>query len=115
MSCALPLKWLDALPENQFFGFRRFHRLAYRTVIVILQFSMDPNASPEERAAAEAAAMAAMRTFNIEAFTLLAIALVVTAMRTYVRITSVGFKNLWADDYLVVLAAVSRIQRTPLG
>ncbi|KAL2682614.1 hypothetical protein Neosp_007066 [[Neocosmospora] mangrovei] len=50
--------------------------------------------------------MAALRAFNIEAFTLLALALLITGLRTYVRISTVGFKNLWADDYLVLLAAV---------
>lgn len=53
-----------------------------------------------------AAAMTALRAFNVEAFTLLGIALAITAIRSFARISSVGFKNLWADDYLVVLAAV---------
>ncbi|RSL97027.1 hypothetical protein CEP52_011132 [Fusarium oligoseptatum] len=50
--------------------------------------------------------MAALRAFNIEAFTLLALALLITALRTYVRISTVGWRNLWADDYLILLAAV---------
>jgi hypothetical protein len=61
----------------------------------------------DEQAAALAKAMAALRAFNIEAFTLLAIALLVTFLRCWVRIRTVGFKNLWADDYLVLVAAVS--------
>jgi hypothetical protein len=65
---------------------------------------MDLDASHDEKAAA---AMAALRAFNIEAFTLLALALLVTALRSYVRISTVGLRNLWADDYLVLLAAVS--------
>lgn len=65
---------------------------------------MDSSASQDEKVAA---AMAALRAFNIEAFTLLALALLITGLRTYVRISTVGFKNLWADDYLVLLAAVS--------
>lgn len=65
---------------------------------------MDSSASQDEKAAA---AMAALRAFNIEAFTLLALALLITGLRSYVRISTVGFKNLWADDYLVLLAAVS--------
>ncbi|KAI8668268.1 hypothetical protein NCS55_00851900 [Fusarium keratoplasticum] len=64
---------------------------------------MDLDASHDEKAAA---AMAALRAFNIEAFTLLALALLVTALRSYVRISTVGLRNLWADDYLVLLAAV---------
>lgn len=64
------------------------------------------NSTAEQQAAAAAKAMAALRAFNVEAFTLLAVALLVTALRCWVRIRTVGFKNLWADDYLVVLAAV---------
>ncbi|KAI5457796.1 hypothetical protein BGZ63DRAFT_364253 [Mariannaea sp. PMI_226] len=51
--------------------------------------------------------MAALKAFNIEAFTLLAIALLVTIMRCVIRVRTVGFKNLWADDYLVVVAAIA--------
>lgn len=65
---------------------------------------MDVNAHHDQEAAA---AMASLRAFNIEAFTLLALALLVTALRSYVRISTVGLRNLWADDYLVLLAAVS--------
>ncbi|KAM0428302.1 hypothetical protein ACHAPT_007203 [Fusarium lateritium] len=64
---------------------------------------MDLNASPGDNAAA---AMVSLRAFNIEAFTLLGIALLVTALRSYVRISTVGFGNLWADDYLVLVAAI---------
>lgn len=60
-------------------------------------------------AAAQAAAMAALKAFNIEAFTLLGVALLITGLRCFIRIRSVGFKGLWADDYLAVLAAVSRM------
>lgn len=67
---------------------------------------MTANATAEELAAAQAAAEGALRAFNTEAFTLLAIAILVTGLRTYCRISSVGFKNLWADDYLAVLAIV---------
>lgn len=52
--------------------------------------------------------MAATHRFNVEAFTLLGIALTVTGLRLYARVSSVGFKGLWADDYLVFVAAVSR-------
>lgn len=51
--------------------------------------------------------MADLKVFNIEAFTLLGIAMLVTALRCGVRISTVGLRNLWADDYLVILAAVS--------
>lgn len=53
------------------------------------------------------ATMASLRAFNVEAFTLLALALAITCLRTFARIRSIGWKNLWADDYLVVLAVVS--------
>ena len=56
--------------------------------------------------AAQAAAAAAARQFNIEAFTLLGVGLTVTILRTYVRISSVGLKRLQVDDYLVWFAAV---------
>jgi hypothetical protein len=58
--------------------------------------------------AAQAAAAAAARQFNIEAFTLLGVGLTVTALRTYVRISSVGVKRLQVDDYLVWFAAVRK-------
>ncbi|KAH6893476.1 hypothetical protein B0T10DRAFT_527843 [Thelonectria olida] len=59
--------------------------------------------------------MAALRAFNIEAFTLLAIALLITFLRCCVRIRTVGFKNLWADDYLVVVAAIAYSVETGLA
>ena len=58
--------------------------------------------------AAQAAAAAAARQFNIEAFTLLGVGLTVTILRTYVRISSVGVKRLQVDDYLVWFAAVRK-------
>ena len=64
-----------------------------------------PAPTPQEMAA-QAAAAAAARQFNIEAFTLLGVGLMVTVLRTYVRISSVGVKRLQADDYLVWFAAV---------
>ncbi|KAF4337368.1 integral membrane protein PTH11 [Fusarium beomiforme] len=46
-----------------------------------------------------------LKAFDIEAFTLLGLALLVTVLRSCVRISTVGCRNLWADDYLVILAA----------
>jgi hypothetical protein len=46
-------------------------------------------------------------TYQIEAFTLLAIAILVTALRTYSRLRLVGIRRFEADDYLVLVAAVS--------
>ncbi|KAM5353851.1 hypothetical protein ACJ41O_000501 [Fusarium nematophilum] len=76
---------------------------------------MDPALSPEEKAAAEVAAMAALRAFNTEAFTLLGVALLITGLRSYVRISTVGFNNLWADDYLVIVAAIAYSFETGLA
>lgn len=40
-----------------------------------------------------------------EALTLLILALLITALRTYARAKRVGFRNFQPDDYLVVIAA----------
>lgn len=53
-------------------------------------------------------------TYEIEAFTLLSIALLVTALRTYSRIRVVGIRRFEADDYLVLVGAVSVIVDQPL-
>lgn len=63
-------------------------------------------AAPPPDPAAIAAAQAAFRQFSIEAFTLLAVGILVTILRTYARIRAVGIKRLEADDYLVWFAAV---------
>lgn len=62
-----------------------------------------PAPSPAELAAQAAAA----KKFNIEAFTLLAIGILIIVLRTYARVSAVGFRRLQADDYLVWFAAVS--------
>jgi hypothetical protein len=49
--------------------------------------------------------------YEIEAFTLLAIALLVTSLRTYSRIRVVGIRRFEADDYLVLVGAVSLLDR----
>lgn len=45
--------------------------------------------------------------FIAEAFSLLAIGLIVIAVRLYSRILTVGFRKLAADDYLMIAAGVS--------
>ena len=45
--------------------------------------------------------------FIAEAFSLLAIGLIVLAFRLYSRTLTVGFRNLAADDCLMVVAGVS--------
>lgn len=47
--------------------------------------------------------------FFAEAFSLLAISLIFIALRIYSRWTSVGFRQLAADDYLMVVAGVSTL------
>lgn len=53
-----------------------------------------------------------MASFETEAFTLLAIAIIVIAVRTYARLTSAGLSNFQLDDYLMLVAAVSQVQQT---
>lgn len=48
-----------------------------------------------------------MKSFAIEAWTLLAVGILFTMLRTYARIRAVGFKGLQADDYLVWVGVVS--------
>ena len=64
-----------------------------------------PALSPEEQAA-QAAMAAAAEQFNIEAFTLLGVGLFITILRTYTRISTVGWRRLEVDDYLIWFAAV---------
>ena len=45
--------------------------------------------------------------FIAEAFSLLAIGLVIIALRLYSRVLTVGFRHLAADDYLMIIAGVS--------
>ena len=45
--------------------------------------------------------------FIAEAFSLLAIALVVISLRWWSRLMTVGFRKLAVDDYLMVVAGVS--------
>lgn len=47
-----------------------------------------------------------MEAFVTEAFTLLGVGLLFIGLRTYVRISTVGWKGLQADDYLMWFAAV---------
>ncbi|KAG9202171.1 hypothetical protein G6514_004608 [Epicoccum nigrum] len=45
-------------------------------------------------------------SFTTEAFTLLGVGIFVIALRSYARVTSVGFGGLQFDDYLMCVAAV---------
>lgn len=55
-----------------------------------------------------------MDAFTTEAFTLLGVALGVISLRIAARTISVGVRGLQADDYLMVLAAVSGTLRPPV-
>ena len=48
-----------------------------------------------------------MNQFTIEAWTLLGVGILVTTLRTYARVRSIGIRGLQADDYLVWLGVVS--------
>lgn len=67
---------------------------------------MPSSAPTPAELAAQAAAANAAEAFNTEAFTLLAIGLVITFLRTYSRIVSVGVRSLALDDVLAWFAAV---------
>ncbi|KEZ42842.1 hypothetical protein SAPIO_CDS5268 [Scedosporium apiospermum] len=62
--------------------------------------------APEDAEAAAAAAAAAARSFNIELWTLYAVGICATALRTYARVRAVGIKSFQADDYLVWVGAI---------
>lgn len=55
-----------------------------------------------------------MDAFTIEAFALLGIGLAVIGLRTYWRLSTVGIRNLKADDYLMLLAAVWGSRLSPI-
>ncbi|OAT04807.1 hypothetical protein BDBG_01303 [Blastomyces gilchristii SLH14081] len=76
--------------------------------------SLPPPSDPAAAAAA-AAAEAAFHSFSTEAWTLLAVAILVTGIRTYARVTAVGFKGLQPDDYLVLVGATFYTIETALA
>ncbi|OAX84488.1 hypothetical protein ACJ72_01159 [Emergomyces africanus] len=76
--------------------------------------SLPPPSDPAAAAAA-AAAQAAFQSFSTEAWTLLAIAILVTGIRIYARIDAIGFKGLQPDDYLVVVGVTFYAVETALA
>ncbi|KAK4129231.1 hypothetical protein N657DRAFT_609369 [Parathielavia appendiculata] len=66
-------------------------------------------------AGAEAALAAAARTFNITLWTLYAVGVLVTVLRTYARVMAVGWKRFEADDILVWVAVLLYSTQTTLG
>ncbi|QSS53272.1 hypothetical protein I7I53_00475 [Histoplasma capsulatum var. duboisii H88] len=77
--------------------------------------SLPPPSDPAAAAAAAAAAQAAFRSFSTEAWTLLAVAILVTSIRMYARIDGVGFRGLQPDDYLVVVGVTFYTIETALA
>lgn len=73
--------------------------------------SAGPPLDPAAAAAMQAAAEAAMRQFTIEAFTLLAVAISVTILRTYARMRGDGIRGLGWDDYFVWMGVVCFLTR----
>lgn len=75
----------------------------------LVSSSASEDVDPVAAAAAAEAAQAAAYHFNVVVWTLYAIGVCVTVLRTYARIIMVGIKRLQPDDYLVWLALVSAI------
>lgn len=50
--------------------------------------------------------MSALYSFAAEAFTLLALGIVVISLRTYARAEQEGIRNLMIDDYLMLLVII---------
>ncbi|RMX77070.1 hypothetical protein D0869_10164 [Hortaea werneckii] len=67
-----------------------------------------PPHTPQEQAAAA-------RQFNVEVFTLLAVGILVTALRTYTRLSLVGWKKIQADDFLALFAILCYSAETALA
>ncbi|KAK2761670.1 hypothetical protein FQN54_001498 [Arachnomyces sp. PD_36] len=65
--------------------------------------------------ASVAAAQAAALKSTIEIWTLFAIGLTATIIRTYARISAVGFRHLKADDYLVWIGVILYAAQSALG
>ncbi|RMY10769.1 hypothetical protein D0867_08291 [Hortaea werneckii] len=67
-----------------------------------------PPSTPQEQAAVA-------RQFNIEVFTLLAVGILVTALRTHARLSLVGWKKIQADDLLALFAILCYSAETALA
>jgi hypothetical protein len=57
----------------------------------------------------------ALRKMDVQLWLLFAVAILVTILRTYVRVKAVGFRGLRADDMLVWAAVVSLPRPTRTG
>ncbi|KAI6785006.1 uncharacterized protein J7T54_008100 [Emericellopsis cladophorae] len=76
-------------------------------------FSADSSQAAE--AAAAAAAAAAFRSLTIEIWTLYAVAVASTFLRTYARVRAVGWKGMGWDDYLVWVGVIFYTCQSALG
>ncbi|KMU74469.1 hypothetical protein CISG_04540 [Coccidioides immitis RMSCC 3703] len=71
--------------------------------------------SPPPDPAAQAAAEEAFRKSTIEIWTLFAIGVSATVLRTSARVSAVGFRNLRPDDYLVWVGVILYACQSALG
>ncbi|KAK0762928.1 hypothetical protein N5P37_004454 [Trichoderma harzianum] len=71
--------------------------------------------SPPPDPAAQAAAAAAFHQFTVEAFTLLAVGIAITVLRTFARVRFAGWRGLSGDDYLAWVAILFYIAETCLA
>ncbi|KAF3063432.1 hypothetical protein CFAM422_010166 [Trichoderma lentiforme] len=71
--------------------------------------------SPPPDPAALAAAAAAFHQFTVEAFTLLAVGIAITVLRTFARVRFAGWRGLSGDDYLAWVAILFYIAETCLA
>jgi hypothetical protein len=65
------------------------------------------------RDVASDAAKAAYKA-TVELWTLYSFGVAVTLLRTYARVRAVGFRNLKADDYLIWVAVVCLLYKSPM-
>jgi cytochrome b561 len=63
-----------------------------------------PPVPPSPPPEAQRAAAAALQQFIVEAFTLLGLGIAITALRTYARVKTVGFRQIEADEPLAWVA-----------
>ncbi|KKP06167.1 hypothetical protein THAR02_01770 [Trichoderma harzianum] len=71
--------------------------------------------SPPPDPAALAAAAEAFHQFTVEAFTLLAVGIAITVLRTFARVRFAGWRGLSGDDYLAWVAILFYIAETCLA
>ncbi|KAI1424340.1 hypothetical protein F5Y12DRAFT_462697 [Xylaria sp. FL1777] len=77
--------------------------------------SVNNNPGPGLDPVAAAQAAAEARSFNIQVWTLYAIGVFVTILRTYARIAAVGIRNQKADDLFIWIAILFYTAQTALG